>query len=70
VDVCQYMQNATQHTTDQSRTYITDFTEYNIRPGKCASSSFVYYIYNYFNTQTFMYWTQDWYSSSKLWKWI
>jgi hypothetical protein len=28
------------------------------------------YTYNYFNTQTFMYWTQDRYSSSKLWKWI
>lgn len=28
------------------------------------------YIYNYFNTQTFMYYTQDRYSTCKLWKWI
>lgn len=28
------------------------------------------YNYNYFNTRTFMYWTQDRYSNSKLWKWI
>jgi hypothetical protein len=42
VDMCQYMSTVTRYITDQSRTFITDFTEYNIRPGKCASSSFVY----------------------------
>jgi len=42
VDICQYISTATRHITDQSRTFITNFTEYNNRPGKCASSSFVY----------------------------